>query len=366
MSKTKEIKIAEPQIGSEEENAVLKVLRSRKLSQGEKVAEFEILFSKYIGTKYAVAVSNGTCALHLSLLALGIGKGDEVITTPFSFIATANAIRYTDATPIFSEIDPHTFNIDPKAIEKKITRKTKAIMPVHLFGLPSEMDDIIKIAKKHKLFLIEDAAQAHGAKYKGKKVGSFGVGCFSFYSTKNMTTGEGGMITTNSKSIYEKLLLLRSHGMKRRYYNTSIGFNFRMTDIQASIGIEQLKKLPTFNKKRVQNAAMYSTLLKNVSGVFVPEVFGDKKHVYHQYSILFKNKKVRDSMRNFLSEHGVQSETYYPLPINEQVIYKGSGSFLIAHSISQRILSLPVHPGVNEKDITYICDLISSFLSNKS
>lgn len=249
------IPIAKPNIGEEEKNAVMEVLESGMLAQGLKVKEFEERFAKYIGTKYAVATSNGTTALHIALLSSGIKKGDEVITTPFSFIASATSILFCNAVPVFADIKTKTFNINPNKIEKAITKKTKAIMVVHLYGQSSEMDRIKEIANKKKLSLIEDACQAHGAENNGKRVGSIGdIGCFSFYPTKNMTTGEGGMITTNDHVIAEKVRLLRDHGQKERYEHVIVGYNYRMTNIAAAIGIEQLQKLEQFNKKRRENA----------------------------------------------------------------------------------------------------------------
>ena len=251
------INIASPQIGKEEIKAVTDVMKSGMLAQGPRVAEFEEKFAKFIGTKYAVATSSGTTALEVALRAHGIKEGDEVITTPFTFIASANSILYTGARPVFVDIDPETFNIDPDLIEKAITKKTKAILPVHLYGSACDMTKIMQIAKKHHLDVIEDACQAHGAEWKNKKVGSFGTGTFSLYPTKNMTTGEGGMITTNDKEVYEQALLIRAHGSKVKYYHDILGYNYRMTDIEGAIGIEQLKKLPKFNKARQANARVF-------------------------------------------------------------------------------------------------------------
>ena len=244
------INIASPKIGKEEIKAVTEVLKSGMLAQGPKVSEFEEKFARFIGVKYAIATSSGTTALEIALRAAGIGPDDEVITSPFTFIASANSILYTGARPVFADIVEQTFNLDPEKIEAKITKKTKAIMPVHLYGNACAMTKIMVIAKKRKLAIIEDACQAHGAEWGGKKVGSFGLaGAFSLYPTKNMTTGEGGMITTNSKEIYDKANLLRAHGSKIKYYHDILGYNYRMTDIEAAIGIEQQKKLNKFNNK---------------------------------------------------------------------------------------------------------------------
>ena len=247
------IPIARPNIGEDEKQAVLAVLNSGMLAQGKQVQAFEEAFAAYCGVKYAVATSSGTTALHLALLAHNIGPGDEVITSPFSFIATANSIRYTGAESVFADIDSY-YNLSPTLTEAAITPRTKVIMPVHLYGQPADMDKFMDIAKRHNLIIIEDACQAHGAEFKGKKVGSFGTGCFSFYPTKNITSGEGGMVTTNDPDIADRVRLLRNHGMRQRYYHETMGFNFRMTDIHAAIGLAQLKKLDMFNDMRISNA----------------------------------------------------------------------------------------------------------------
>jgi len=238
------IPIAKPLLGAEEKAAVSRVLESGMLAQGPKVAEFEQAFAHFIGTQFAIATSNGTTALHAALLAHNLGPGDEVITTPFSFIATANAITMTGAKPVFVDIEEDSFNINPSLIEAAITPKTKAILPVHLYGKPANMKAITEIAAKHNLTIIEDACQAHGAEFEHKKVGSFGTGCFSFYPTKNMTSSEGGMITTNDETLAKKIRKIISHGSEKRYHHDFLGYNYRMTDVAAAIGVEQVKKLP--------------------------------------------------------------------------------------------------------------------------
>ena len=248
------INIAKPIISDEEIEAVTEVLKSGMLAQGPKVDEFEKKFAEYSEAKYGIATSSGTTALHTALVAAGVERGDEVITTPFTFAATSNSILYSDATPVYADIDPKTFNLNPEKIEEKITDKTKAIVPVHLYGQPADMDPILEIAEKHDLKVIEDAAQAHGSTYKGKKIGSIGdLGCFSFYPTKNMTTGEGGMVTTNDDDLAEKSAMIRAHGESKRYEQSLLGYNYRMTDIAASIGIVQLKSIDKFNEKRNEN-----------------------------------------------------------------------------------------------------------------
>lgn len=357
------ISIAKPSIGKDEINAVTEVLKSGRLTQGAKVKEFEEKFAKYIGTKHAIATSSGTTALHVALLAAGIRAGDEVITTPFSFIASANCILFCGAKPVFVDIDDLTFNINSKLIEQKITEKTKAIIPVHLYGQACDMDRIMEIAKKHNLYVIEDACQAHGALYKGKKVGSFGLGCFSFYGTKNITTGEGGMITTNDDVIAEKARMIREHGAKQRYYHKILGYNFRMTDIVAAIGIEQLKKIEKFNKAREKNAKYLTKKLNSIKGIVLPVEAVDRKHAWHQYTI--RVTEDRDKLKQKLNEKGIGAEIYYPLAIHQQELYKGLGyndSLPKAEKAAKEALSLPIHPAVTKKDLDFIVKSIEQVM----
>lgn len=347
------IPIAKPLLGAEEKRAVLDVLESGMLAQGKKVEEFEKAFASYLGVRHAIATSNGTTALHAALLANGIGLEDEVITTPFSFIATANAIKMAGATPVFVDIEEQTLNIDPDKIEAAITPKTKAILPVHLFGLPANMAAITAIAKKHTLKVIEDACQAHGATVQGKHTGSFGTGCFSFYATKNMITGEGGMITTDDAAIAAKLRKIISHGSERRYYHEMLGYNYRMTDIAAAIGIEQLKKLPTFIEKRRKNAAFLTTAL---APLFTAPSLSEG-HVFHQYTLRVKN---REKVMDHLAKEGVGCSIFYPIPIHQQQSYKEYHHlcFPIAEQAAREVLSIPVHPALTEDDLQKIAAVL--------
>lgn len=348
------INIAKPLIGEEEKSAVLEVLSSGILAQGPKVKEFEEAFAALCGVRYAVAASSGTTALHAALLAHGIGPGDEVITSPFTFIASANSIVYTGARPVFVDIDPATYNLDPQLIEAAITPATRALLPVHLFGLSCDMDPILRIADKYGLSVIEDACQSHGATYHGQKVGSFGVGAFSFYPTKNMTSAEGGMITTDDAEIAQKCRILRQHGMARRYYHDELGYNFRMTDVHAAIGLAQLRKLPDFNRARQANAAY---LTANLQHVVTPAVPDGCEHVYHQYSIRVPAGR-RDELRGQLQERGVMSEVYYPVPVHQQHYYVETLGYRqtlpAAEAAAQEILSLPVHPALTQSDLEAI------------
>lgn len=355
------VSIAKPIIGEEEIENVVEVLKSGMIAQGPKVAEFEEKFAKWVGAKYAVATNSGTAALHVALLSCGIGPGDEVITTPFTFIATGNAIVYTGATPVFADIDLETYNIDPDTIEDLITDKTKAILPVQLYGQSADMDKIREIAKKHDLLVIEDAAQAHGAMYNDEKVGNMGdMACFSFYPTKNMTTSEGGMITTNNKELAEKARVFRAHGSNIKYKHDEIGYNFRSSDIAAAIGLAQLDKIDEFNEKRINNANYLNEGLKNVEGVITPASPENRKHVYHQYTIRV-TKGNRDDWVDILTENGIGSGIHYPIPLYNQPIYKElgfTGSAPNAELAADTVISLPVHPYLSKEDLDLVIEAV--------
>jgi len=355
------IPIAKPLLGKEEIDAVTEVLKSGMIAQGPKVEEFELAFSEYTGSEYAAAVNSGTAALHIALLAHGIGKEDEVITSPFSFIATANSILYTGAKPVFADIEPDTFNIDPERIKEKITSRTRAIMPVHLYGHPADMKAIMEIADDNKLIVIEDACQSHGAECLGKKVGSFGTGAFSFYPTKNMTTSEGGMLTTDEKEIAEKAKMIRAHGSKIRYLHEMLGFNLRMTDIAAAIGLVQLGKLNKFTEARQRNAEMLSAGLKGLSGLVPAITKAGCTHVFHQYTV---RAEKRDQLAAFLKERDIGTGVHYPTPIHKQPYYKELGyrdSMPVSEKAVEEVLSLPVHPAVSGADIQRIIDATREF-----
>lgn len=347
------ISIAQPLLGRDEHEAVMRVLTSGQLAQGEYVAAFERQFAETCGVTDAIAVSSGTAALHLALLAHDIGPGDEVITTPFSFAATANTIILVGATPVFVDIDPDTYNIDPVQVERAITSHTKAILPVHLYGNPCDMDSLVQLADAHHLVLIEDACQAHAASIEGKPVGGFGTGCFSFYATKNITTGEGGMVTTNDPAIAERIRLLRSHGQRTRYDHVALGYNFRMTDIQGALGVAQLEKLESYTQQRITNAAYLTTELQ--SFVRTPVTRPGHRHVYHQYTIRVPGD--RDAWAATLRERGVGTGIHYPCSIHQQPFYHARGfavSLPIAETAAQRVLSLPVHPALSGDDLAIV------------
>lgn len=354
------INIAKPIISDEEIEAVTEVLKSGMLAQGPKVDEFQNKFAKYVETKYGIATSSGTTALHTALVAAGIKPGDEVITTPFTFAATSNSILYTQAKPVYADIDAKTFNLDPAKIEEQITDKTKAIVPVHLYGQPADMDGILEIAQKYNLKVIEDAAQAHGAVYKGKKIGSIGdFGCFSFYPTKNMTTGEGGMVTTNDEEYAEKAGMVRAHGESKRYEQSLLGYNYRMTDIAASIGLVQLKHIDEFNKIRNENAKYLSEGLADVEGITTPVVADNVTHVFHQYTI--RVSKDRDTFQKFLTDNQIGTGIHYPIVLYKQPYYQAlsiTGNCPLAEEAASQVISIPVHPSLTTEDLDTIIDTI--------
>ena len=367
------IPIAKPMIGSVEIDSVVEAMRSGGLAQGPRVQAFEEQFAGYIGVSHAVATSSGTAALHVALLAHGIGEGDEVVTTPFSFIATANAVLFTGARPVFADIG-EDYNIDSEKIMQAITPKTKAVLPVHLYGRPAEMKAIEEIAEDHNLALIEDACQAHGATCGDdcRKAGSFGTGVFSFYPTKNMTTGEGGMITTDNPGIAKQARMLRDHGSSRRYVHEILGYNLRMTDMGAAIGMVQLKKLDQFNSARRMNAAHLTGELKHVAGITTPD--DAPGHVFHQYTVRVAGVDgsrcgdcTRDDLVAHLGEKGIGTGVYYPIPIHKQPLYQKLGfedSLPVAERFADEVLSLPVHPAVSEADLDYIIETMKEYFEN--
>lgn len=359
---------AKPYISNEICDNVVDVLKSGNIAQGEKVLEFEEVFSQYCDTKFGATVNSGTAALHSALFAAGIKSGDEVITSPFTFIATANAILMLGAIPVFADIDPFTFNIDPKEIEKKITLKTKAIIPVHLFGLLANMREITSIAKKHNIVVIEDACQAHGAKINNVPAGNWGdMGVFSFYATKNISCGEGGMVVSNNKDYIDKVKSFRHHGQspKQIYNYIDFGYNYRMTDIHAAIGLGQMKSITVQNKRRQENAEIYNSELSKITGIEIPTVPQDYEHVYHQYTIKINDscRFTREELVNVLNENDIFPGVFYPKPLHLIKTYREFGykigDFPNAEKACQQVLSLPVHPYVQKENIYKIIEIIN-------
>jgi dTDP-4-amino-4,6-dideoxygalactose transaminase len=353
-------------IKKEIDKAISLVLEKSKFILGENVQKFEKEFAKFCNAQYAIGVGDGTDALYLALRACGVGKGDEVITVPNTFIATVEAITLNGAKPVFVDVNPDTYNIDVYKIEKAINKKTKAIIPVHLFGQPAEMTPILKIAKKYNLWVIEDAAQAHGAKYKGKKVGSIGdVGCFSFFPGKNLGAyGDGGIIVTNNKKIAKKISMLRDHGRTEKYIHQIEGVNSRLDELQAAILRVKLKYLDKWNKLRQRNAKIYDKLFNDISGMKTPKIINKAKPVYYFYVIRIKN---RDKLREKLKKAGVSTGIHYPVPLHLQPAYKHlnykKGDFPVAEKIAKEILSLPVYSELTVNQIQFIVNLIKKLVS---
>jgi len=350
-------------IKSEVDSVIAEVINSSWFILGEQVEKFEKEFADFSGTKYAVGVGSGTEALHLALVALGVKSSDEVITVPNTAIFTVSAISFANAEPVFVDIDPQYYTIDPAKIEKAITKKTKVILPVHLYGQCADMDAILEIAKKYNLRVVEDTCQAHGAEYKGKKAGSMGdCGCFSFYPTKNLGAyGDGGMIITNNPELAEQLKMLRDGGRKKRYYHKVKGFNSRLDEIQAAILRVKLKYLDTWNKLRRKNASLYNTLITNEKIIKAMEAnYG--KHVYHLYVVRIHE---RNKFQQHLKNNNINTYSHYPIPIYLQEAYRflglKRGACPVAEKCADEILSLPMFPELEEREISYIADIINKF-----
>lgn len=355
---TDKVAVANPLIGEEERAAVDRVLRSGGLAQGPEVADFESEFSaQVVAHRPCVATNSGTSSLHLGLAAAGVTSGDEVVVPSFTFAATANAVALTGATPVFVDIDPVTFCLDPKAFEAAVTPRTRGVVPVHLFGHPADMPGIEKVATRHGVEVFEDAAQAHGAALDGRPVGTFGrLAMFSFYPTKNMTAGEGGMTVCADELTADRVRLLRNQGMKVRYQNEIVGHNARMTDINAAIGRVQLGRLNGWNEQRRANARF---LNDHLEGVSVPAVTSGAVHVYHQYTI--RVLEDRDGFARALDdEYGVQSGVYYPVPVHRLPAYDADIDLPATRDAADQVLSLPVHPGLTEADLDRVATAVNA------
>lgn len=352
------IPIARPTMGEEEKQLVWSALESGALAQGKRVHELEERFAEFIGVPHAVATSSGTTALHLALLGYGIGEGDEVVTVPFTFIASATSILYTGARPVFVDVLADDFTMDPDLVEAAITPRTKALLPVSLYGQPADLPALAAIAERHGLALVEDAAQSHGAAIGERRSGTWGAGVFSFYPTKNMTTGEGGMITSADEAYAERVRLLREHGMKVRYHHDIVGYNFRMTDIHASIGLAQLPKLPGYNARRRAIAARYDAELR---GVVTPYVRPGVTHVYHQYTIRVNR---RDEFVERLRERGVGTGVYYPIPVHRQkpfiALGYGDERFPVTDELTAQVVSIPVHPSLTDDEVARVIEAVNA------
>ncbi len=390
MDKDGLIKVSIPVVGEEEIEAVAEVLRSGYYVQGRNVKKFEEGWAEYIGVEHAVATNSGTSALHIALAAADIGPGDEVIVPPLTFFATIEAVLHQNAIPVFADIDPETFTLDPKDVEDKITDKTRAIIPVHLFGLPAEMDEIMRIARRNDLVVIEDCAQAHGAEYKGKRVGSIGdVGCWSFYATKNITTGEGGMITTNNSEIAEKARIIRSHGMTSRDDHVVLGYNYRMNEIQAAIGVVQLRKIEELNNIRIRNSLYLIDSLRDIGWMKPQKIPDYVRHVFFWAPFLVEEEKLGMDTKELvkqLREKGVEVRHRYREPLYKQTMlvhkaayprgcpftcpYYGkeieySKVYLPnAEKVAGKLIGLPNHPKLTEAELAKIVKVFRSLIAN--
>jgi dTDP-4-amino-4,6-dideoxygalactose transaminase len=363
------IRIAQPIIGPEEEEAVLAALRSGHLAQGPLVAQFEEAFASYLGVRHAVAVSSGTAALYVALRAHDIGPGDEVLVPAFTFAATGNAVLLAGARPVLIDIRDDDFTSDAERIEAAITPRTRAVLPVHLYGHPCDMSAIGDIARRRGVFVIEDAAQAAGASWQGRKAGSFGTGCFSFYATKNMTTGEGGMVVTDDDEVARRARLLRDHGEGERYRTDLLGGNFRMAEMAAALGLAQLAKLDGWNERRRANAAW---LGEHLEGVGTPVERPAAYHVYHQYTVrvsssdpkarLQPGSEARDRLQAHLRQREIEALVYYPRCLHQQPLYQQlgiGGSFPVAERAAEEVLSLPVHPALSQQGLERIAAAVN-------
>lgn len=363
-----EISLASPNIGEEEARAAYDVVKSGWLNEGKKVECFENIFADFVGVKHAVAFFNGTVALHSVLEALKLGPGDEVIVPSFTFISTATSVIFTGARPVFADIDDGTFTISPQSVNEKISRRTRAIIPVHYGGLSADMKPLSEIAEDRNLLLVEDAAEAHGAKYHDRNVGTFGnAGMFSFTPTKNITTGEGGIITTNNKKLSERLRLLKNHGMSSPYHHVILGYNYRMTEVQGAIGIEQLKKLPAIISIKQKNQDYLTKALASVKGLTPPFVPADRKHVYMLYTIKIDEGATgvsRDTFMQELQKMGIMTKIYFP-PIHQQPYFRDTGyddTLPVTEKIFNSVCSLPCHSNITKTEMDYMVESIKGIV----
>jgi perosamine synthetase len=366
------IPINKPQMDEAEVQAVIEVMRkgpvTNALGAGPKVLEFEKLFAEFAGVKHAVAVNTGTAALHSAVMAVGVKRDDEVIVPSFTFVATAEAVVLAGAKPVFTDIDPQTYNLSPAAVEKNITKRTKAILPVDLYGFSADIKPLREIAQKHNIALLEDAAQAHGTTYAGKPAGSFSdAACWSLYASKNIMTGEGGVVTTNEDNIDEKLRMIRTHGEKAKYASEMMGSNYRMPELEAAIGIVQMKKLPSFIAKRRENAQILTKILTKSKKLILPYETKTCQHSWYLYTARIKDgtEAQRNKLIEDLKAKGIGAEAYYVNPINTMPFYRnnyGAKALPETEKAAKQVFSLPVHPGVTKQDATYIAETVLSLL----
>ncbi len=363
------IPVCEPLLSDKELEYVTDCLKTNWISsKGKYIEEFEGKFANYCGCRYGISTTNGTTALHLALVSIGIGPDDEVIVPAFTMISTVFAVVYTGAKPVLVDAEPETWNINTAKIEERITSKTKAILPVHIYGHPCDMDPIMELAKRHNLSVIEDAAEAHGAEYKSRKAGGIGhVNCFSFYANKIITTGEGGMVVTNNKDIAEKAMSLKdlAHSKDKRFLHTDLGYNYRMTNLQAAIGLAQFERIDELVERRRGNACLYNSLLRDIKGIRLPPEKEWAKNVYWMYSILVEDEfgMSRDALMEKLAENEIDTRTFF-IPMHQQPVFNNMGlfegeSYPVAEELSQKGLYLPSGSGLTKEQIEYVCQTIS-------
>ncbi len=360
------IPIAKPALGDEEKRAVLEVIESGQLAQGARVAEFEKRFAEYVGRGHGIAVSNGTAALHVALLAHGVGRGDEVVVPPLTFFASASTVMLCGGAPVFADVDRDLYNLDPARFKAALTKKTRAVMPVHLYGQTAEMDPINEVAEARDIVVLEDACQAHGAEYHGRKAGNLGdTACFSFYPTKNMTTTEGGMIVTDDPRIAERCRLLRDHGQAAKYEHVLVAYNYRMTEVAAAIGLVQLRKLDGFVRRRRENAARLTKGLSRIDGLTPPTEGNWMLHSYYQYVVRVEDRfpLSRDEVVRRLNAEGIGSRPSYPKVLYQQKAFgsrRPRARCRVAEEVVPRLIELPVHPLVSPDDVDRIVATVES------
>ena len=356
------IRVSQPSFGADVEALVLDVLRSGHLAQGPMVARLEELGAEMAGTRYAVAVANGTVSLEAALEVCGVGPGDEVITAPFTFAATVNAILRTGATVRFADLGPD-YTVDVDSVASLLNERTRVLLPVHLYGLMADMPRLERVADRYGLDIVEDSAQAHGASIDGRPAGSFGIGSFSFYATKNVAAGEGGLLTTSDEHVAKQFRLLRNQGMVERYRYETVGRNLRMTDLQAALGVPQLERLDATNERRRANAAVLTKLLDGVDGLTLPEVPAGRNHVWHQYTVLLPSGADRDALAERMRADGVDSGVYYPRLVWDYPVYREHPGIVQddtprARSAAEHCLSLPVHPGLGSLELERVAEAL--------
>lgn len=365
------IHVAQPNIGPKEIEAVRNVLLSGHYASGARVEEFEAKFAKYIGVDHAIAVNSGTAALHIALEAMGIGEGDEVIVPPLTFFATISAVLYLKAIPVFADIDLDDFCLSPQSVKEVITPKTKAVIPVHLFGAPAKMDHFLYLAERHNISILEDCAQAHGSEFKGRKVGRMGkTGAFSFFATKHMTTGEGGMITTSDAEIAEKARIIRNHGMTNRDEHSVLGYNNRMTEIEAALGLVQLVKLDEMNAQRISNSEYLIAECNKIDWTLIPRVHQENTHTYFWCPLMVdeaKTEKKIEELKSHFQKHRIGFRQRYQEPLYRQPVLKKMGldysnvSLVNTEAAAGKIIGLPNHPGLSEEQLKRVIDVIREF-----